>query len=275
MSTSRGQRALSWGRVSLAVTAILVLVVVPGVLAYRSEFFARYPALETRYRTWAISTHAEAPCRSCHLRPAPLAEAVYPVRLLGAFYVSLVSRTNPPNVFASPTNEACLSCHSDLRSVSPKGDLQIPHKAHVNVLEMRCVQCHKYLVHERSHEGKHDPPMRLCLECHDGDTAEDACTACHTSKAAPRSHTRTDWLVVHPVESTTQDCASCHGWREDWCVECHRDRPRSHGNDWRAVHGNGLDKHRSCEACHKPSFCVRCHGVYPARGIDPGLRLVE
>ena len=41
------------------------------------------------------------------------------------------SPSREPTLFDKPTNEACLSCHIDLRTVSPKGDLNIPHRAHV------------------------------------------------------------------------------------------------------------------------------------------------
>jgi uncharacterized Fe-S cluster protein YjdI len=58
-------------------------------------------------------------------------------------------------------------------------------------------------------------------------------------------------------------------------VDCHADRPQSHGDDWRAVHGERVAEHRSCEACHIGAFCVRCHGEVPRLNYDPALELVE
>ncbi len=123
--------------------------------------------------------------------------------MVGEFYLSLVLRSESPSVFATPTNEACLECHNDLRSVSPKGDLQIPHRAHVTILKMECVECHDYLVHELNPSGKHLPTMAGCLRCHDGDTAKDTCTACHTQKAAPDSH-QARGLADRPPERCRQ-----------------------------------------------------------------------
>lgn len=262
-------------RAGLVVLGVLVLVVLPGYLTTRPAFFQRYPLLAEKYEPWAESTHVEAACAGCHVSPKPLARAAYQVRMVGEFYVSFVAPSRVPGVFARPTNDGCLVCHSDLRSVSPKGDLQIPHKAHVGILEMECVTCHEYLVHELSPGGKHTPTMAGCLGCHDGDTAEDACTACHTQKAAPASHATPEWLVVHADKADDPECATCHRWRDDWCVDCHADRPQSHGDDWRAVHGERVAEHRSCEACHIGAFCVRCHGEVPRLNYDPALELVE
>jgi hypothetical protein len=195
--------------------------------------------------------------------------------MVGEFYLSAIAGSRKPGYFETPTNEACLECHSDLRTISPKGDLQIPHRAHITILKMDCVDCHRYLVHELSPEGKHTPPMIECLTCHDGDTAKDACTACHTQKAAPESHSASDWLITHAAQVDDPECITCHKWKDDWCADCHRDQPRSHTSDWRSVHGERVAEHRNCEACHEADFCVRCHGVVPPLNFDPTLKLVE
>jgi hypothetical protein len=262
-------------RIAGVALAVLLLVVVPGFLAMRPGFFGRYPALAAQYDPWTTSSHAEVGCEQCHVAPGVLARAAYRVRTVGEFYVGLVSRSRTPELFPAPTNDACLACHTDLRTVSPKGDLQIPHRAHVSVLKMACVECHDHLVHELSPEGKNTPTMAGCLRCHNGDAAKDGCTTCHTEKAAPPSHMTADWLVVHAEQADDPECVTCHKWKEDWCVDCHRDRPRTHGPDWRAVHGERVKAHRSCEACHVGAFCVRCHGLVPQENFDPTLTLVE
>ncbi len=270
---SRRRRLLMRG--GIAVLAILVLVIVPGYIATRPAFFGRSPALAEKYVPWSTSTHVEAGCEGCHVKPGVLPQVLYRTRMVGEFYLSLVNRSREPKVFARPTNESCLACHSDLRTVSPKGDLQIPHRAHVSILKMECVECHDYLVHELSPEGKHTPPMSGCLTCHNGDTAKDSCTACHTEKAAPESHQAADWGVVHAERANDPDCQSCHKWTEDWCADCHARKPASHGDDWRAVHGERVKQHRGCEACHAADFCIRCHGEVPDDNFDPALKIVE
>jgi len=262
-------------RYVLTVFVIVVLIAVPGYLSTRPDTFAHYDSLETEYRSWSTSTHAEVGCDDCHVAPGPLSNALFRIRMVGEYYASFIAPSRKPTALARPTNEGCLVCHSDLRTVSPKGDLQIPHRAHITILEMDCVECHGYLVHEKSLEGKHTPPMVECMSCHDGDSADDACTACHTSKAAPENHSAADWLVVHGAHSEDPACADCHQWRDDWCVDCHADRPRSHSGDWRAVHGDAVSVHRSCEACHEGSFCIECHGDVPQLGFTPALELVD
>lgn len=261
--------------VGAIVLVVVLLVIVPGCVAMQPAFIGRTPALAEKYEPWSVSTHVEAGCEGCHAAPRPLAQAVYRARMVGEFYLSFVAPNRTPSVFSAPTNEACLECHNDLRTVSPKGDLQIPHRAHVQILKMQCVECHNYLVHEKSPEGKHTPPMVGCMGCHDGDTAKDACTACHTEKAAPDSHRDADWLIQHAEQSGDPECVGCHKWAEDWCADCHSQRPRSHGANWRDVHGDQVKKHRSCEACHDGEFCVKCHGEVPKENFDPTLKMVE
>jgi len=275
---TRPRRRLQRRTVLIIIAAVLVValfVALPTFISSRPAFFGRYPQLEVAYSTWSESTHAEVTCEQCHVPPNALARTGYRLLMVGQVYLSPFG-SSAPDVFRTPTNEACLACHNDLRTVSPEGDLQIPHRAHVTVLEMDCVECHNFLVHEESPSGGHVPEMEGCLECHDGDRAKDNCTACHTEKAAPATHAVDDWLVVHPDEAVDNaECAKCHDWAGDWCVQCHETRPESHGTDWRSTHGASVQKHRNCEACHSAEFCIECHGVVPQLNFDPTLTLVE
>lgn len=273
-----GLRAILAGwraRVALGLAVALLLLGVPAYLGNRSGFFAGVEAMAPKYDPWAVSTHAEAGCADCHVSPQVLAQAAHRVRMIGVFYASLVSPTAGSDLFPAPDNESCLVCHSDLRTVSPKGDLRIPHRAHVSILEMDCVTCHEYLVHELSAKGTHAPTMVGCLSCHDGDTAKDACWACHTEKAAPETHRSPEWLIVHGDAERDEVCLGCHQWKDNWCADCHSRRPQSHGSDWRAMHGERVAEHRGCEACHDGTFCVRCHGEVPQLNFDPTLAPVR
>lgn len=270
---SRRGRLLA--RVGIAVLVFAVLVVIPGYLASRPAFFKRSVPLEAQYASWQSSVHAKVACQRCHVAPGIVSQAGYSAGMLGRFYVTAFSPTTRSAGFARPTIAACESCHADLRTVSPSGDLNIPHRAHVDVLKVACVTCHEFLVHEVSPEGKHTPTMAGCLKCHDGRQAKNACSTCHTQKSAPASHRAADWVVVHPRKQEGGDCASCHAWTKNWCVECHTRRPRSHGTDWRTAHAEKVRIHRNCEACHEGRFCVRCHGAVPQLNLDPAVKLVE
>jgi hypothetical protein len=262
--------------IGLAIVAVLlaVLVVAPGYVSMQPSFLERYARMDVKYKSWTQSVHAKVACQSCHVKPDRLSQMAFQGRMLGEFYLSIVSPGREPSLFAQPTNEACASCHMDLRTVSPAGDLNIPHRAHVSVLKLKCIECHRYLVHDVSPEGKHTPPMTACLRCHDGKTAKNACSACHTNKVEPLTHRAPDWLEVHGSRATS-DCNRCHAWTQHWCSECHSRRPRSHATGWRTAHGAAVKKERDCEACHAASFCVRCHGELPQTNFDPALKLVR
>lgn len=262
-------------RGGVVAALLLALVVLPGYLATRPSYLQRYPRLRAEYRTWSTSVHAQVACQKCHVAPGLVPQTVYAVRMIGWYYASPVLRGKQPGLLGKPTNAACSSCHIDLRTVSPSGDLNIPHRAHVNVLKIECVKCHAYLVHEKSPEGKHKPRMATCLTCHDGVRAKNACATCHTSKGRPADHRAADWDVVHSLRQKQVDCAKCHGWTKNWCAECHSRRPASHAGKWRTNHRLRVEKHRNCEVCHAAPFCVRCHGEVPQLNFDPRVRLVK
>lgn len=257
------------------LAAIAVTVLVPGYIATRPSYLTRYPSLAGAHETWTESVHASVACQQCHIQPGFAPRTAYNARMLGEFYLSLVMGSREPQLLKRPLNAACGSCHIDLRTVSPTGDLKIPHRAHVNALEMQCVTCHEFLVHELSPEGQHKPRMEACLECHDGERAKNACTTCHTDKAAPEGHQAKDWVVVHALRQSEEDCESCHAWTDDWCVECHTRKPGSHGTKWRSAHPVAVENRRNCEACHQGDFCVRCHGEVPQLNISSAPKLVK
>jgi hypothetical protein len=266
------RRFLRLGAFALAVT---ILVLVPGYVASQPEFYERYAQYEDEYDTWSESVHAKVSCQTCHVEPGFAPRAGHSAQMLGEFYITLVSRSREPELLSRPTNAACQDCHVDLRTVSPSGDLNIPHSAHVDVLEIDCVQCHDFLVHELSPEGKHTPRMIDCMTCHDGEQAKEACSVCHTEKAAPENHQRDEWVIVHADAQDEMDCVECHGWTDDWCVECHSRRPVSHVERWRSQHRFKVEERRNCEVCHEPDFCIRCHGDVPILNFDPSVTLVE
>lgn len=262
-------------RGGIAGLVIVVLLVIPGYIALQPRFMRRYSHFSGQYQTWSTSVHANVSCQQCHVQPTMLAQAVYGARMVGEFYLSTVDPSRQPALFPKPTNAACQSCHIDLRTVSPSGDLNIPHRAHVEVLKLDCIKCHAYLVHTTNPKGTHTPSMATCLTCHDGRQAKNACVTCHTNKGEPVSHRSPDWVVVHPQMQAKVDCKGCHAWTTNWCSACHQKRPKSHTADWRTTHGQQVKVHRNCEACHQPAFCVKCHGVVPQLNFNPALQLVK
>lgn len=263
-------------RAGIVGLVLVLFVLVPGYIATRPGFVQRYEGMSGRYESWASSPHAVVSCQNCHVSPKLLAQATYDLRMVGEFYLSAVLPSRQPALFLDPTNEACLSCHIDLRTVSPSGDLNIPHRAHVTILKMKCVECHNTMVHQSASDEARKPRMTGCLTCHDGKVAKSECSACHTNKDQPSNHQAKDWLVVHPAQKDLKECEQCHKWTAgNWCAHCHESRPASHGRNWRAVHRNQVEVRRNCEACHTAPFCIRCHGVVPRLNFDSSLKLVQ
>lgn len=266
---SKFRRALVAAVGVLAVLAVFVAL--PSYIASQPDFLGHYPDMKMQHDTWTTSVHANVPCEGCHVSPNLFAQGVWYVRMAGEFYLSVIPGRDP-QLLSKPTNDSCLQCHSDLRTVSPSGDLNIPHRAHVEVVKVQCVVCHKYLVHEKSPEGKNKPAMATCLTCHNGVTAKNNCSACHRNKALPPTHQAADWIFIHPTKVGVIDCAQCHKWTAtNYCAKCHSTRPRSHTATWRSDHGARALAHRDCEVCHQRSFCIHCHGQFPTAnlGTDP------
>lgn len=257
--------------------AVVVLLVLPVFSTLQPGYYGRYADLRVRMDHWSGSTHAKMSCADCHVDPGAASFLSFAARSVPAFYEQIVAGPKETNLISPPDRQACQKCHTDYRQVSPNGDLLIPHRAHVDILKVPCVTCHRYLVHEESPEGRHTPPMAVCLTCHDGKQAKNACTTCHTAKAAPDTHKASDWLVVHPQVAKTTDCAKCHGWIDNWCADCHDRRPPSHTKDWRERHATAVavKKPRNCESCHVASFCTECHGSVPELNRDPNATRVK
>jgi len=265
----------TYKRLGIVALALIVVAVIPGYFALRPSFLTHYANLRVAHTTWSTSTHKDVACQQCHVPPTVVAQTSYAARMLGQFYLSLVMPSKLIATFDKPTNAACQDCHVELVKAAPKGDLLIPHQAHVGVLKLECIRCHAYLVHEKSPEGKHTPPMAACLKCHDGVQAKNACVTCHTAKAAPDSHKAADWVIVHPQKQAGVDCAKCHGWTKDWCADCHSRRPPSHTAEWRTAHATAVKVRRNCESCHVASDCIRCHGDVPQLNFDPAVTLAK
>lgn len=268
-------------RIAAVAAALVLFVAGPGYTATQPQFYERFERLGTYYETWVASTHANVPCQRCHVSPGTIAQTGYNFRMVGEIYLSLLPLDREPDTLGGPPNAACNECHIDLRAVSPSGDLLIPHAAHVDILKIDCVECHgAMMVHNADPTTGVAPRMEGCLTCHDGEKAKADCNACHLEKGLPDTHQEADWLVVHSEARDEVDCTPCHGWRDDWCAECHSRRPESHGSaanpsDWRKRHREVIESRRNCESCHEGAFCIECHGEVPLLNFDPALTIAQ
>lgn len=242
-----------------------VFVGLPYYIVSQPVFFKGFTKTVPYYDSWKTSTHAEVVCVRCHSKPTRKDLSIFYVQRALELYVRPVWRLSQPFSWEKPQNDACIVCHTASRKASPSGDLLIPHKAHVEVLKMKCVACHQYVVHKKNPEGKHTPRMQTCIKCHNGKRATNECKSCHKKKSYPVSHRSKEWLVIHPVKENekAENCVKCHGWVKDYCKACHQRKPVSHAGRWRTLHPEKVKSNRNCANCHKDNFCVRCHGEIP------------
>jgi len=255
------RRAWTWGALGLGLLVVVALVL-PVVSMLQPGYYRRYPAVGERMDNWAVSTHSRMSCADCHVNPGVGGFMSFAAGSVPAFYSQLLQGPDTTNLLTAPGKEACQKCHTRFRRVAPSGDLLIPHRAHVEVLGLDCVVCHKNLVHSPNRRGFNRPEMESCLEqCHDGDKATDECIKCHTRKQTPDTHGREDWLVTHGQSAESEDCGACHDWTPDYCAECHQQRPPSHVGNWKKDHApHARIRGEGCIVCHGgEQFCEECH----------------
>lgn len=255
------KRALIIVAIMLGI-AVLAALAVPVISMLQPDYYRRYEALGLRMDHWATSTHSRISCGECHIEPGVAGLLEFSAEAVPAFYSQLMRGPDSTNLLKAPERVACQKCHTSFRSVAPSGDLLIPHRAHVEVLEMECVSCHTSLVHSLNRHGFNKPEMELCLEqCHDGDTATNECVDCHTRKHTPESHEAPEWLQEHGPAAQTEDCGSCHDWTPGYCAECHEKRPASHVGNWKSGHAESARvRGDGCTVCHGgEEFCNQCH----------------
>jgi len=247
---------------AIVVIVVLVVAFLPQFSTLQPAYYERYEGMHVRMENWRASTHARIGCISCHVEPGLKGFVTYGLESIPDFYSQLFFGARTSNLLHQPSIRACQRCHTSFRQVSPAGDLLIPHKAHVQVLKVNCVVCHKNLVHSANTLGFNKPEMSTCLDlCHDGKKATNKCVKCHTRKQTPPSHSQPNWLLIHSQKTTTINCAKCHAWTPDFCAECHSKRPASHTGNWKKQHqyrAKVLGK--GCLVCHGgEKFCKKCH----------------
>ena len=157
------------------------------------------------------------------------------------------------------------------------------HSLHVDDMELSCEECHAGVKEADGSSWSIFPKMDLCLECHDGDTADDACEYCHSNPDNPLSIGE-KWAnsglgfshKTHLAE--TDDCNKCHNyindddeirlpkkvWNESDCQACHINLeagPANHNLAWMEIHGSEINSstENNCALCHTNNSCEECH----------------
>lgn len=276
---------------------VLVIAALVGAAAGRPRYAddPPSPVVYPDQRLPLVFTHAAhlqrgAACLDCHAAAKTSRSAVDnllpPERACTPCHA--IDRALPDKQADGPPAR-CDACHVGYVAGQPTARVWIPppnlkfdHQAHVG-RGVACTGCHGDLEKEGVGLATRDqlPRMRLCLECHDGARAPDACDTCHLADVgvlrtalpdgtlAPSGVLHgdahdADFLRDHGAAASGREdyCGACH--RESFCSDCHTGvaKPMDfHPGDYALTHA--VDARRNdpdCSTCHrKQSFCVGCH----------------
>ena len=246
---------------------IVLLIVAAFVTAHftsASSFCDTCHEMDPYYTTWQASEHSSAECRDCHIPPGTIP---YIETKLGSFreiYVHFFGSADAPlAVTREIPNDSCFRCHDDPPADPTLSTVTFSHAEHA--ARTYCITCHVRMVHQALTPGYVDPgTMSSCFKCHDGSTAPNTCSYCHTPPHEKRGecsgcHNTSGWTSAgtdHPFALTgahaSLTCTQCHVSRpgvanipgtelaqaDPACVSCHGDN-----------HGGLTD----CAGCHTPT----------------------
>lgn len=270
-----------------AIGVVFIFAIFLGLIGYvtaRPSFCNGCHEIKPYYDSWVTSTHADVNCLTCHVEQG-LGSAVR-MRVDAvqhAFAHLFAGKTigKPGPALVSRSGKTCLTCHIAERDITPSGDLIISHPKHLVLKGISCSDCHINLVHNRAGSGKNLPAMEICYRCHDGVRISNRCDLCHSEKGPPDNHDK-EWVGAHGKLAMQQktECMTCHSKPKDFCKECHRRIPPSHGPDWSPYQHSLAVKSRGetpCSTCHnKKTFCQRCHKIqHPADYVQTHRATVE
>jgi len=179
--------------------------------------------------TWQVSAHEKFACTICHVDKKA---ANYQGKHESDSY------SKPIKIIDAIPNQVCLQCHSANRTVSPAGDLKVPHQKHLDN-GVACVKCHFGVVHGKIAERDLTPflpdptnfdawnldvvkkiatkeyirpSMWTCIDCHKKANVTRQCSACHTTIPTLPSHDQLSWRTDHGkyARNDVQVCVNCH-----------------------------------------------------------------
>ena len=177
-----------------------------------------------------------------------------------------------------------------------KDHLIYSHQKHVDEIGVDCTTCHTKV--DSSLKGTDNllPDMETCFQCHDGESAPNKCTLCHTNPdeatVAPRI---TNYSPKFPHQTHLQageKCLTCHVGilkatdtaarhlpKMNQCQACHQQKqvsdplkcqvchtskenlqPITHKLEWKHAHQFAAESNpKDCAQCHAQTYCENCH----------------
>lgn len=219
----------TWGkRIVILVCAGVLGITGAAQASSKSSFCIKCHEMLPEYQTWQASTHNRLECVVCHRDKLNL-RALEPKHISTNYLLPLELKKPIPN-------SICESCHTQARTITPSGDIIVPHDKHLGA-GVSCVDCHAGVVHGRITERQvtidgnferwdtavgrtnmawpyRTVGMSACLECHQERGNPVGCKACHKQIVEPATHQETGWLQAgdhgKSAIKDVNECNKCH-----------------------------------------------------------------
>ncbi len=300
---TRGKRRLS--SLIMGVGMVVMVLLIVGVIGVGDHYSrdtrlcARCHVPSGAVESWQASTHPSVECIVCHGGSGLMGGLE--LRLRGVQNALATGRQTGASTLVGVDYQACASCHvEDLDGTRSWNNVRVRHAEFVDGIP--CAQCHGRVGHQPAGVTMGALPrsiMSTCADCHDGATADRACTTCHERDFALASIDSGGLAKVDlPGPSTCKGChdltgcTNCHGIEmphpPDWgdpkvhapqgafdtavcirchdrgCTECHRGIHDNHGADWKQTHSENPDGSWCTQRCHDAdkvgkNMCALCH----------------
>lgn len=236
-------------RIALVVLAVLLVV---GLAVGWNRATTDYACSRCHYNDAAFAsranaTHAAVSCSACHV--APGARGAFDAAVDGAanLRVQFFHGTRPAGTGTFVANESCLTCHRVVTSgVMLARGIRMRH-SDVLGIGYACTDCHNTAGHGDKVSRPRFPDMSQCIMCHDGVTARNGCSLCHSTDVGTATRQPGDQYVKAYIPVDT--CRGCHSMAP--CIKCHG-LELPHSQEF-------IDGYHARRALLEPTVCVRCH----------------
>jgi nitrate/TMAO reductase-like tetraheme cytochrome c subunit len=241
--------------------------------------------------TWQASSHSQVlQCVGCHAPPGTLKKMKYKLFSVKEWYASLTGNYGILIQATTPIpDQVCNQCHDmTKRTVTPSGDLIIPHTIHAEK-SVSCTSCHSGIAHGniaekkvtfRTDYGKWDeatgkrfmsdesavrPDMDTCMSCHKVRKAPLDCSACHSTSMIPEGHEDEVFKMGGHGRIESEElvnCDSCHSYMSTEKVEVTKES----GSKYLQFLTKSDEKNTTISVrdyAKSNTFCMDCHKKMP------------
>jgi len=209
-----------------ALALVAVLVAMSATVGSLPRVCGGCHAMRPFTQSLGESAHSGVSCYSCHASPNTGGRIGLKVAEITRMYIPGILGAEVRGPTTRIDRDNCLGCHAEVLTRTVERGLRISHAS--CAATGACDECHSATAHLTATRWITEPTMEACVACHRDRGATVACDACHAERSQEVRLTRGPWAVTH-------------------------------GPNWKQTHGMG--DLRTCNACHEPSKCVKCHGV--------------